>query len=189
MSRVCFFFGLIFFLASCAETDPAYKVESIILNCFYQHEKDNNIEIKSTIQKIESVLLKHNILADKSGDSFIKVVEKFKADQDVKLYEPSLVADIIAIGYIPSGVYCSDFSYASMLDSADLANSKLVSVIEIFEAVQVEGKVSPSLIAEDVLEVFSSEDFENEYYRTIGLITLANFIKMNNTENMLYNTK
>jgi len=185
MKQISIFLGLIFFLSGCAQTDYDYKLENIILDCFYQHHKDNNIDVKNTIDKIENVLIKHNILLDKTGESYIRVIEQIRDNNDLKLANPELIADINSIGYIPSSVFCRDSTYASKIDSADLANSKFKYVIGIFDSIQVKGDISPTLIAEEILEVFNARDFENDYYRTIGLVMFSNMIKMNDYESGL----
>ncbi len=83
---------------------------------------------------------------------------------------PDLLMDINPIEYIPSSIFCRDSYYASLLDSASLADSKLKYVIGIFDTIQVKGEISPTLIATEILEVFNANDFEHDYYRTIGLV-------------------
>lgn len=170
---------MIFFITGCAQTDYDYKTENTLLDCFYQHHKDNDIDIKSTVEKIENVLLKHKILDAKTGESYIRIIEQIRDKNDLEIDNPDLLADINAIGYIPSSVFCRDTSYVSVLDSASLAESKIKYVIGIFDTIQVKGDISPTLIAEEILEVFNARDFENDYYKTIGLVMFANMIKMN----------
>ena len=185
MKQISIFLGLFFFLSGCAQTDYDYKLENIILDCFYQHHKDNNIDVKNTIDKIENVLIKHKILLDKTGESYIQLFEQIRDNNDLKLANPELIADINSIGYLPSSVFCHDSTYTSKFDSADLANSKFKYVIGIFDSIQVKGDISPILIAEEILEVFNARDFENDYYRTIVLIMFSNMIKMNDPDNGL----
>ena len=185
MKQISIFIGIIFVITGCAQTDYDYKTENIILDCFYQHHKDADIDVKSSIDKIESILLKHKILADKSGESYIRIIEQIRDNNDLDINNPDLLTDINSIGYIPSSVFCRDTSYASLLDSASLADSKFKYVIGIFDSIRVKGDISPTLIAEEILEVFNSHDFENDYYRTIGLVMFSNMIKMNDYESGL----
>lgn len=179
MKQISIFIGMILFITGCAQTDYDYKTENILLDCFYQHHKDNDIDVKSTVEKIENVLLKYKILDDKTGESYIRIIEQIRDKNDLEIDNPDLLADINGIGYIPSSVFCRDTSYASVLDSASLADSKFKYVIGIFDTVRVKGDISPTLIADEILEVFNATDFENDYYRTIGLVIFANMIKMN----------
>jgi hypothetical protein len=179
MKQISIFIGTIFFLTGCSQTDYDYKTENIILDCFYQHHKDSDIDVKSSIDKIESVLVKHKILKDKSGESYIRIIEQIRDNNDLDINNPDLLADINSVDYIPSSVFCRDTSYASLLDSTSLANSKFKYVIGIFDSIQVKGNISPTLIAEEILEVFNANDFENEYYKTVGLVVFANMIKTN----------
>lgn len=185
MKQISIFFGIVFFITGCAQTDYDYKTENIILDCFYQHHKDADIDVKSSIDKIENILLKHKILADKSGESYIRIIEQIRDNNDLDINNPDLLTDIKSIDYIPSSVFCRDTSYASILDSASLADSKFKYVIGIFDSMRVKGDISPTLIAEEILEVFNAHDFENDYYRTIGLVMFSNMIKMSDYESGL----
>jgi biopolymer transport protein ExbD len=182
MKQISIFFGIIFFITGCAQTDYDYKTENIILDCFYQHHKDHDIDVKSTIDKIENILIKHKILENKSGESYIRIIEQIRDKNDLDINNPDLLTDIKSIDYIPSSVFCRDTSYASLLDSSSLADSKLKYVIGIFDSIRVKGDISPTLIAEEILEVFNANDFENDYYKTIGLVMFSNMIKMNDYE-------
>ncbi len=185
MKQICIFLGIFLFVTACAQSDYDYKLENTILDCFYQHHKDNNIDVKSSIDKIEDVLIKHKILKDNTGESYIHIIEQIRDNNDLKIDNPDLRADINSIGYIPSGVFCRDTSYATLFDSSDLAISKFKYVIGIFDSIQVKGDISSSHIAEEILEVFNAKDFENEFYRTLGLVTFSNMIKMNDYDNGL----
>lgn len=185
MKEISIILGLIFFLSGCTKTDYDYKLENSLLDCFYEYHKANNIDIKSTIDKIENVLVKHKILLDKTGESYIKAIRQIKDNYNLEIDNPELLADINSIGYIPSGIFCNDSSYVSRIDSIDLANSKLKYIISIFDSIQVKGDISPTLIAEEILEVFNAKDFKNEYYKTMGLVMFSNMIKMNDFGNGL----
>ncbi len=179
MKQVRIFFWIFFLIAGCTQTDYDYRIENIILDCFYQHHKDSNIDIKNSIDKIENVLIKHNILEDKSGNSYIRIIEQIRDGNDSFINDLNLLNDIKSINYIPTSIFCSDTSYVSLLDSTSIANSKFKYVIGIFDSIRIKENISPTLIADEILEVFNAEDFENDYYRTIGLITFSNIVKMN----------
>lgn len=179
MKHLIIFLGLIICLSACAQADYKYKLENKILDCFYQQHKDNNVDVKVTIDKIEDVLIKNEILQDKTGKSYIRAIEQVRDIDDWGKTNPKLLSDFNSIGYIPSSIFCQDPTYVSMIDSTDLANSKIKYLIGIFDSIQVKGILSSKLIAEEILEVFNAKDFENDYYRTIGLIVFSNMIKMN----------
>lgn len=146
MKQISILIGIIFVITGCAQNDYDYKTESIILDCFYQHHKDADIDVKSSIDKIESILIKHKILADKSGESYIRIIEQIRDNNDLDINNPDLLTDIESIDYIPSSVFCRDTSYASLLDSASLADSKFKYVIGIFDSIRVKEDISPTLI-------------------------------------------
>jgi biopolymer transport protein ExbD len=169
-------------MTGCAQADYEYKLENNILECFYKQHQERNIDIKTTINKIEELLIKHNILQDNSGRSYIHVIEQIRDNNNCEIGNPQLLADLNLIGYIPSGIICQDSSFISSIDSTDLANSKLKYVFGIYDSIQVKGDISPKLIAEEILEVFNNKDFENDYYKTLGILMLTNLIKLNDLE-------
>ncbi len=183
MRQISFLIGVILVLSGCTRYSYDYTVENTLLDCFYKHHEDINIDVKSSIDKIEHVLLKHNILYDESGESYIKIIQHIKNNTHFDINNQELLADINSIGYIPSSVFCSDTSYLSLIDSTSVAESKLKYIIGIFDTIRVKGSVSAPLIAEQVLKVFNAKDFENNYYKTIGLLILSNEIKNNAARN------
>ncbi|NHN27593.1 hypothetical protein FIA58_018080 [Flavobacterium jejuense] len=186
MKKINIFIGLFFIITGCAQTDYDYKIENSILECFYQHHKANDIDIKNTIDKIENVLIKHKILLDKTGESYIRVIEQMRDQIDLNTtINSQLIQDINSIGYIPSSVLCQDATYVSKIDSVDLAHSKLKYLMSVLESIHIKEDATPNLIAQDFLKVFNAQDFENDFYRTIGLVLFANKIKMDDFENGL----
>nr|WP_319397664.1 hypothetical protein [uncultured Carboxylicivirga sp.] len=186
MKKIGVYLVIGFILSNCSQSKYDYKTENVLLDCFYTQYKESGVDIKLTINRIEDVLVKHNILDDKSGRSYIKMIDKIKEDNELDINNPDLIQDINSIGYRPSSVSCSDLSVTNLLDSASLSQSKLKYLVAIFDSIQVKGNISPSIIAQEILEVFDAKDFENDYYRTIGLVMFSTLIKMNDCDNGLF---
>nr|WP_321452570.1 hypothetical protein [uncultured Carboxylicivirga sp.] len=186
MKKIGIYLIIGFILLDCSESKYDYKTENVLLDCFYNQYQESGVDIKSTINQIEDVLVMHNILDDKTGKSYIMVIDKIKEDNALDINNPDLLQDINSIGYIPSSVSCSDLSVINLLDSASISQSKLKYLMAIFDSIQVKGTISPSIIAQEILEVFDAKDFENDYYRTIGLVMFSTLIKMNDCDNGLY---
>lgn len=177
--------GIIALSTGCTQTEYDYKTENSILECYYQNHKDNGIQVKHTIDKIENVLIKHKVLEDKTGISYIKIIEQIRDHNDLTINNPDLLTDIKSIDNLPSNVFCNNTSYTALLDSASLVHSKYRHVIGIFDSIHTKGDISPTLIAEEVLKVFSAKDFENDYYRTLSLVMFSNMIKMNDNKSTM----
>jgi len=177
MKQISILFGLILFIAGCAQTDYDCKLENDILNCFYQHHEDNGIKIKNTIDRLEDIYVQHDILKGKSGEDYIATIKSIQDNNDLNLNDTSLFGDLNSLGYIPSSLFCMDSSL--MLDTTSFYNSKYKYVIGIFDTIAVKGDVSPSLIAGEILEVFTARDFENDFYKTICLIMFTSLVKTN----------
>ena len=172
----------------CSHPKYDYKLENTILNCFYEHHQNEHNDIKTSIIQIEDALIKNGILRDHSGESYIQAITRIKENNYLPIDNPKLLADISSIEFIPSSVSCQDSTYLSMIDSSSLYNSKLKYVIGIFDSIQKKGTITPTLVAEEILEVYDAEDFENEYYKTLGLVTISTLIRINDYKSGI-NTK
>ncbi len=158
MKHIIILIGTVLLIIGCVRNNYDYKLENDILECFYQHHEDKNINVKSSIDKIENTLIKHNILTDKTGESYIDIIKQIRDKDEFEISDSNLIAEIESIKYIPPGVKCYDTTYIKY-DSVELANSKFKNIIGIFEAIQSHGDFSPKLIAEEILKVFDESDF------------------------------
>lgn len=176
--------GLMFYLTSCAQNKYDYSFENAMLECYYQHHTDNNIDAKSIINNVENLLIQHKVLLDNSGESYIRIIKQIK-DENNLIINPTLFKEIISIENIPSNVICQNSDFLSKLDTSEVINSKFNLIIDIFNSIQEIHDISPTSIAGEILKVFNASDFENDFYRTIGLIVFSNLIKMNDFESGL----
>lgn len=176
--------GLMFYLTSCAQNTYDYSFENAMLECFYQNHTDNNIDVKTIINNVENLLIQHEILLDNSGDSYIRVIKNIR-DQNDLIINPTLLKEIFLIENIPSNIICQNSDFLSGLDTSDVVDSKFNHIIAIFNSIQGINDISPTFIAGEILKVFNASDFENDFYRTIGLVVFSNLIKMNDFESGL----
>ena len=173
-----------FYLTSCAQNTYDYSFENAMLECFYQNHTDNNIDVKTIINNVENLLIQHEILLDNSGDSYIRVIKNIR-DQNDLIINPTLLKEIFLIENIPSNIICQNSDFLSGLDTSDVVDSKFNHIIAIFNSIQGINDISPTFIAGEILKVFNASDFENDFYRTIGLVVFSNLIKMNDFESGL----
>jgi len=173
--------GFIFYFTSCAQNTYDYRFENAMLECFYQNHTDNNVDVKTIINNVENLLIQHEILLDNSGESYIRVIKKIRDENDL-IINPTLLKEIYSIENIPSNVICQDSDFLSRLDTSDLVDSKFNHIIDIFNSIQERSDISTTFIAGEILKVFNASDFENDFYRTIGLVVFSNLIKMNDFE-------
>ncbi len=178
MKLMSLLIGLIIIHSAYAQTDYTYKLENEILHCFYQHHNDHNIDVKSITDKMENILVRHNVLTDTSGKSYIRIIEQIRDNNDFIIEDPTLIAEIGSIHYIPSGVFCYDTAYIE-IDSVDYAHSKIRYLIGLFDSVKVKEDISPASVAAEILEVLNHRDFEHPYYKTTALIMFVYLIKIN----------
>ncbi len=170
------YIGLCLLFCGC-ESQYDYAVEEKILLCFYNHleELGKKQEVKMAIEELEKVYIKYGILKNKSARSYIRFIENLKnPDAQRILYNKNLIKELQLIDNLPAGIVCRNDIYA---DSSDLANTKLKYIISIMDTIGVSNNIiSPEIIANAIVTHFVMKDFENEFYRVVAMIMLANFI-------------
>ncbi len=171
-------FGIFLFIIGCGQVDYDYKTENAILDCFYKFYADNDIDIKSSVDSIENVLIKHKILKDKTGKSYISVLEQIRDGNLHDFQNADLISDINSIFYIPSSVSCNSLTESVLSEEEIASASKLNQLNSIFDTIRSKGNVSATLIADEILEILEAKDFENDFYRTLGLVSFCNLLKM-----------
>jgi len=171
-------FGLLLSFTSFAQAQTNYALEQKILDCFYRQHEANNIDVRKTIVNLETVFVNHKILADRSGKSYISLIESIKTGNLPNIGDPSLLSDIDALGYIPVTVFCKDTNTIKF-NAAEIDRSKLKYVLHIYDSLLVSGDVSNPIIAEELLKIFTAKDLEQEFYKSLELLVITNMITMN----------
>ncbi len=172
------FFGLLLSFTSLAQAQTSYALEQKILDCFYRQHEANNIDVRKTIENLETVFVNHKILADRSGKSYISLIESIKTGNLPNIGDPGLLSDIDALGYIPATVFCKDTNTIKF-NAAEIDRSKLKYVLHIYDSLLVSGDVSNPIIAEELLKIFTAKDLEQEFYKSLELLVITNMITMN----------
>ena len=178
MKLPCILLGLLFCINSLAQGQTSYALEEKILNCFYRNHEANNIDVRKTITSVETIFVKHNILDDRSGRSYIRLIEKIKNGSGINVSEPSLYSDLESLGYIPMIVFCKDTNSVKF-GPKEIEHSKLKYILGIYDSLQVESNVTNAVIAGELLKYITAKDLEHDFYRTLELLVITNMIMMN----------
>jgi hypothetical protein len=150
-----------------------YEVENKLLDCFYSHQHEIGVEIESLVDSLEQIFIDYDILESSSGESYIKFIKSVGDSGYVpNKFASELKEEFSNFEYIPSGVFCMDSSL--LIDTVSFHKSKVKFLYDIFEIISSKGDISASLISDEILKVFSAKDFENKFYKTVGIIMLTN---------------
>lgn len=154
-----------------------YAFEDKLLDCFYDQYAVYGIDIKASIDSAEHVLMENNIV--QTSQSYYDILVEMKATDNIPFSSTDeLKAELENIKYLPSRIQCSDTSYISY-DSAVINNSKLGSLLSVFDSIAAKGNISPSIVAGELLNILEPEDFSHELYHHFGTLLVANFLKFN----------
>lgn len=160
MKKLTFTF-LIFGIFTIFCYSQTLRVEDKLMNCLYQSYEDNGTKFKKTLTEFEQLLINEKILKDSSGKSYVAIFEKIIEENDFN-YNPSksFFDLIMAIG-IPQ-------SESFVICQSELKESEFIKSNElqkVLDSLKESDNFSPSTVANGILTVLNSRDFELDYYK------------------------
>jgi len=180
---------LIFFIFffSCQVSDK-YEVENKLLDCFYSYQLEIGVDIESVVDSLEQIFIDYDILESGSGESYLKFIKAVGDSGFIpNKFASEVKEELSKFHHIPSGVYCMDTTL--LIDTVLINKSKVKFLNKIFETINSKGDISAELISEEILNVFNEEDFENKFYKTVGVLMLTNIYKLLEFELVEYGTE
>lgn len=166
--------SLIYILYACGEPVYNYAFEQQLLDCYYHDLGEIGNKEKIALEELERVYIKYGILKNKSGRSYIRFIENMKNPDVLRIiYNKNLIKEIKALENLPDRFTCTDSSY---IKNVDFSHSKFKYITAITDTIDAKGDMPPEIISNAILVHFTTKDFENEYYKTLALLALANFI-------------
>ena len=144
-----------------------YELETKLLPELYGALKSQEIDIS----ELKSILKKHKVFNDFSGDEFIGIVQQLSSANDTILTNPDLIKEI-------SNFISAPISLTSplSLDTNLVKGSRLMGMISIFDNISITNDFSIPSISKSILKYYTAKDFNQEFYQVFGLILLTNFI-------------
>ena len=106
------------------------------------------------------------------------IAEKIKNGDNIDVTNPSLYTDLESLGYIPMTVFCKDTSSVKF-GPKEIEGSKLKYVLGIYDSLQVADNVSNAIIAGELLKFITTNDLEQEFYKSLELLIITNMIMTN----------
>ncbi|WP_421823857.1 hypothetical protein [Flagellimonas oceanensis] len=150
---------VILFQTSCS--GQSKRIEEKMMECTYQSYPDNGLAFKQLISDYQTLLIDEEILADSSAKSYRDLLKKF--------------ADGKGFDKVPSKYFYIEFRNLEkgneealrkcreqvLNDSAMYSSSKL----KAFKSVIQSNSPKASILAKEILDVLSEEDFELHLYK------------------------
>ncbi len=152
-----------FIFSSCVAQKE--RIENEIMECSYQSYSDNGKQLKQLISDYQQLLIDEKILTDRSGKSYRNILQDI-ADRNELNKAPSkfFLAELKKIDK-PDSIKIQDCQKIIVNDSALYNLSKLKRLEQVIIDAQDSNDLRSSLIAKNILEVLSEDDFELEFYK------------------------
>lgn len=165
---------ILLLFASCSSQNK--RIETELMECYYQTYSDNGAELKRLISNYQSLLVKEKVIADSSAKSYLNFYQKIAEEKEFEhIPSKSFLTELQSIEK-PNGMINRECQSRVLTDSSSYNTNKIFILEDAISSVQEAGDLSPSLVAKQILTVLSEEDFELEYYRlrTLFLFDMLN---------------
>ena len=167
---------IVVFTYSCGSEGYDYALEDQVLACYLEENTANGFPVERTLSELEELLIAQGFIADASGESYRAMVQGIGEDGFTILDNAEIQDAVANLSVIPTQMRCQEWNQSPM-DTAQLNQSRLANLEKVFEAVAKAGDISPEVIAQSVLEQYSTQDFDHPYYRSLLLIHLYSYWK------------
>jgi biopolymer transport protein ExbD len=165
---------ILLLFASCSSQNK--RIETELMECYYQTYSDNGAELKRLISNYQSLLVKEKVIADSSAKSYLNFYQKIAEEKEFEhVPSKSFLTELQNIEK-PNGMINRECQSRVLADSSSYDTNKIFILEDAISSVQEAGDLSPSLVAKQILTVLTEEDFELEYYRlrTLFLFDMLN---------------
>jgi|TARA_R110002051_G_scaffold88167_1_gene155372 hypothetical protein len=174
------FYFLIILSIGCSSKKE--RIEVKIMECINNTKDENGIKIKESLELYENLLIKENILKNKSANSYRKLLVNFSKEKNIKIKideNDSLHLKIYKNRYKVSNdvIFQKIFKCYMPLEKDFLKYNQ----IKINELKVVFLQLSKSNFSQDIemakrsLKIITEEDFELEFYKAILLNALIDY--------------
>jgi biopolymer transport protein ExbD len=140
------------------------RIETKLMNCFYENYEDQGIEFKNAISDFEKLLISEKILNDSTGKSYVAVFEKIVSDNDFRFIPTKSFLDMIIDIGLPNKEPLK-VCQSEILKSSKNEINKVTELQTVLDSIKISGNFSPSTIANGILSVLNEKDFELDYYK------------------------
>jgi biopolymer transport protein ExbD len=161
---------LLTFITSCGQSND---LENTLYNCLKESYEKLDVDIESELERFEKYLVKNKTLESTSGQSYYNFYETIITQNDIKsTIDEEEFSDIfkLDIRYFFIDTCINDYTN---IDSSYLVESKIYRLSLKLDSLRLESDLNPSVVAKTILSILQPKDFENPYYKSNALLTIA----------------
>lgn len=140
------------------------RIENKIMNCSYQSFEDDGEELKELISNYQNLLITQGILKDSNGKSYRQILENIAAGNEFDKVPSTFFAIELQKIKKPDTEEIKECQKIIIADSS-YNTSKLKGLEQVMTNVLNLEDIEPSIIANEILNVLSDEDFEIDFYK------------------------
>jgi hypothetical protein len=153
--------------------DKNYELETKFMGCMYNLFEDDGVKLKTLIKEAEQKLIKAKLLKDGSGESYITLYKNIETVVDGRISSFGISNHVISAQLQGSK---NPQTYATcmngILTDPNYEGSKLGKFIALSTAGN-DPKISA--LASQMLEIFKTNDFRNDFYKYLTLSLLDKY--------------
>lgn len=149
------------------------KVNNILVKSIVDSYKAKGVDILSELNKLESYLIEKETLESSSGQSYYNFFVKMTNQEN--LYNKIDMDKFSAIFKLkPNEFYSSEcMDEIHNLDFDILSSSKFIQLSHELTQYGHNNIASPDSVAKIIIKHVKAQDFDKEYFRMMGLLTIA----------------
>lgn len=176
MKKIIILISLLIFIYSCNHND--YKIENKIHKCIIDNFSSKNIDIIKLVREYEEYLVNNNVLKSKKGEAYVEFY-KLIIEKNVipKIQMNDKFIELYSIN--PNDLYSIDCLKNIKNENIEEFNSSKYS--KLIDEMNILKELSTSNVAKIILNNLNLQDFENEYYKTITLISIVKMSEVSST--------
>ena len=165
---------LIIFLLALVSNSQNRKIERIYSNCYFNAMPENGKKIKTLYKNYEKLLISKEVLDDRSGKSYYKLLERIINENFYDtITNYSLIDSINKLGYIEL-IHSNSKCTEKIKSLKEYKNSNSFLLEKRMDSIK--DNITPNKTSEIILKTLSRKDFKIEYYK-LRVLLLLNFNK------------
>ena len=150
------------------------QVETILLDCLMESYQSEGVDIKKQLDEFESYLIENGSLASSSGQAYFDFYNKIVELNDLPAITNSEQFEELYKLHPDQYYSLNCLTRITELDSNEIKASKFNDLTLAMQNLKTRTNISPSIVAKEITSVLGPSDFDNPYYRSIALLTIAN---------------
>jgi hypothetical protein len=135
--------------------------------CNSELSREQTAQLKDELNGLEDYFIKKGLLADKSGSIYYAVYKKIAAENDLNINIDSTFQLLNSLDY--KVLISCFFKVLTKEELSELSLRHYEASVRISE--NYEGNITPSTVAQRILDNYTLDDFNLEFFRISSLVT------------------